>query len=375
MIIMTRKTDAHTETTILRRASLLLFAIVSGFKFALAAGTDSAAFLDIPVGAGPAALGSAYTARATDAYAPVWNAAGLGFVEGSEIAGQHVNYLESIHYEYLGGVHSLGKGRGLGTSIQYLGSGDMSGTDINGASIGSFSSHYAAYSLAYGQTLIDNLAVGLTGKWIDAAITGIHASAFAADLGGLYRPLPNLQVGAAVANVGTKMKFLQESESLPIQGRLGFVYQLNRQWDGSLEGVFRGSGPQGGHVGIQWKPVSMLSLRTGYRTDTTKQLGALAGFSTGLGLFWHGQEFSYAWLPYGDLGDAQYFSVVIRFGQKADETRNLIQYQTIHKHSLAFGDKNDVWNQGSTMTDEEIMQLLQQNEQSTSAPLVQGDAQ
>ena len=41
-------------------------------------GTEGASFLDIPVGAEPAALGSAYTALATNAYAPVWNPAGLG---------------------------------------------------------------------------------------------------------------------------------------------------------------------------------------------------------------------------------------------------------------------------------------------------------
>ena len=33
-------------------------------------GTEGASFLDIPVGAGPAALGAAYTALATNAYAP-----------------------------------------------------------------------------------------------------------------------------------------------------------------------------------------------------------------------------------------------------------------------------------------------------------------
>src|SRR5215510_11818075 len=65
------------------------------------AGTEGASFLDIPVGAGPAALGSAYTALATNAYAPVWNPAGLGMVQVNELAGQHVEYLESMQYEYL----------------------------------------------------------------------------------------------------------------------------------------------------------------------------------------------------------------------------------------------------------------------------------
>src|SRR5689334_2985131 len=90
-----------------------------------AAGSEAASFLDIPVGGGPAALGSAYTALASDAYAPTWNPGGLGFVDSTQLAGQHLDYLESIHYEYLSFVHPLAKGRALGGAVQYLGSGDM----------------------------------------------------------------------------------------------------------------------------------------------------------------------------------------------------------------------------------------------------------
>ncbi len=89
-------------------------------------GTEGAAFLNIPVGAEPAALGSAYSALATDAYAPVWNPAGLGFLNGMELAGQHLSYLESFRYEYAGFVMPLagprnsgGRNLGaLGASIQ-----------------------------------------------------------------------------------------------------------------------------------------------------------------------------------------------------------------------------------------------------------------
>jgi hypothetical protein len=90
-----------------------------------AAGTSSASFLDIPVGAGPAAMGSAYSALATDAYAPVWNPGALGFIDSTQIAGQHVAYLESISYEFLSFVHPLIPGDAIGVSAQYLGSGDI----------------------------------------------------------------------------------------------------------------------------------------------------------------------------------------------------------------------------------------------------------
>src|SRR5437016_1250628 len=117
-------------------------------------GTEGASFLDIPVGAGPAALGSAYTPLATNAYAPVWNPAGLGMLSGNEVAGQHLSYLESMHYEFLSFVHPFDKSRdsdthrGIGASVQYLGSGDITRTDIdsggafNTNTTGTFSSYF-----------------------------------------------------------------------------------------------------------------------------------------------------------------------------------------------------------------------------------------
>src|SRR5579863_3099811 len=113
----------------------LYFSVLS-FPAYAASGTEGASFLDIPVGAGPAALGSAYTALATDAYAPVWNPAGLGMLNGNEAAAQHLSYLDSMNYEFLSFVHPFDKSRdsdthrGIGFSVQYLGSGDINRTDI-----------------------------------------------------------------------------------------------------------------------------------------------------------------------------------------------------------------------------------------------------
>src|SRR5258708_28531019 len=72
-------------------------------------GTEGASFLDIPVGGAPAALGSAYSAQANDAYAPVWNPAGLGFLHSLEFTRMHLSYVGPIHYEHAGVVLPFGK--------------------------------------------------------------------------------------------------------------------------------------------------------------------------------------------------------------------------------------------------------------------------
>ncbi len=319
------------------------------------AGTEGASFLDIPVGAGPAALGSAYTALATNAYAPVWNPAGLGMLADNEMAGQHVSYLESIHYEFLSFVHPFDKARdsdthrGIGFSAQYLGSGDITRTDVNpdgtqiNGDLGTFSSYFASYNLSYGQTLTDRLALGVTGKMIKAKIDDVSATAYAADLGALYRLTETAQMGASLVNAGSQLKFLSEGDSLPLAVKVGGAYQPSSHYLGTAEVVFPKNTVPNFHVGGQWRPLELVSLRLGYKTDTLKGLSPVAGLAVGMGLHFWGQEFAYAWAPYGDLGDAQYFSLLVRFGAEEEQKRNLIQYQNIKKHRTAdygIGDKN-----------------------------------
>jgi hypothetical protein len=337
-----------------RRIGCLALSLAMGQASSLwaAAGTDSAAFLNIPVGAGPAAMGAAYTALATDAYAPTWNPAGLGFVPSTQVSAQHLSYLENVHYEYLSFVHPLKPGRAFGAAVQYLGSGDIPQTDINGNSTGNYSSNYAAYSLAYGQALGEKLSLGTTGKFITSKLSGVGANAYAFDAGSFYKLTETVNLAVVVANMGSKLTYLNEGGSLPLSVRFGGSAELLKAWTVSAEGVYLKEEAQtSGHFGLAWRPVPMISLRTGYRTDTLKGLDALAGFSTGIGVEMWGQEFSYAWVPYGDLGSTQYFSLVLKFGNSEEEKRNLIQYHTIKAHRSV--------QKSTTPADPDYQQLMQ----------------
>jgi len=322
-------------------------------------GTEGASFLDIPVGAGPAALGGAYTALAADAYAPTWNPAGLGFVPDNELSGQHLSYLESMNYEYLSFVHPFdqsrddGTHRGIGFSAQYLASGDIPGTDINGNPTGSFNSHYGAYNLSYGQTLGQKLSLGVTGKLINAQIDDVSANAYAVDLGSLYKVNEKLSLAGTLTNIGSKLTFLSDGDPLPMAFHAGAAYEANNRLMLTMEGVYGRNATGSFHIGGAWRPMEALSLRVGYRTDTLSGLSPLAGFSTGMGLHLFGQELAYAWVPYGDLGNTQYFSFIARFGGREEERRNLIHYQTIKEHRTvkSGGDQ--------TISEPEYQQLMQ----------------
>jgi hypothetical protein len=337
-------------------------ALALGGRALASSGTEGASFLDIPVGAGPAAMGSAYTALATNAYAPTWNPGALGFVPGLEFSGQHLSYLESINYEYISAVFPLprsresGVQRTLGFSAQYLGSGDITRTNDSGNIEGEFSSHYGAYNFAYGQTLGEKLSLGVTGKMIQAKIDDVSASAYATDFGALYKAGEKLALGATLVNVGSKLKFISEGDPLPLAFRVGAAYKPLHQILTSAEVVYRKTGLASFHTGIQWRPLDAISMRLGYRTDTLKGLSALAGLSTGIGIHAWGQELSYAWVPYGDLGNTQYFSLHVKLGDREEAKRNLIQYKNIRKHQNVKGGNKP---QERDINEQEFQQLMQ----------------
>ena len=119
-------------------------------------------------------------------------------------------------------------------------------------------------------------------------------------------------------------------------------------------------------MGAEWQPMPFVAWRVGYRTDTTGGLSPLAGFSTGLGLRMWGQEFSYAWLPLGDLGSGQYFSFVCRFGETLDQEGNLMPRHAWKKEYEARQPKAKPVEESPEF--EQLMQLLNE----TSPPEKEG---
>jgi hypothetical protein len=355
-------------------ALFLLVGMSLGPAAMASTGTEGAAFLNIPVGAAPAAMGSAYSALANDAYAPVWNPAGLGNLDATSLAGQHLSYLESLNYEYASFVLPFAnKHQGLGVSMQYLTTGDIAGTDNSGGSIGNYSSHFAAYALAYGRSFTDKFSLGLTGKLINEKISDVSANAYGGDLGTLYKITDKVTLAGVVANIGSKLTFLNEGDPLPLEFRAGAAYQPDSHWKMSAEGVYHKTGLASAQVGMQWRPLEVLMIRAGYKTDTLKQLSAVAGVTAGVGIKVFGQEIAYAFVPYGDLGSTQYFSIVMKFGSTEDEgKRNLIQYQTIKEHrSVRWtgGHSNNVEKTPSRQSthviepeDSQLMQLLSESD-------------
>jgi hypothetical protein len=282
-----------------------------------AAGIETASFLDIPVGARPASLGGAYTALATDAYAPVYNAGGLGVVSSPQLSGMHLSYLDALQYEFASFASPLSNSRplgGIGASVRYSGARDFRGTDHFNNPTGDYSAHYISYALGYGHSVGDRASVGVTGKLIDAEIDDVKANSYAADIGTLYRFRENWTAALTVTDIGNHLRMLETQETIPTAFHLGTAVGLLSSWLVTLEGAFPVRDRAQFQGGTEWNVNDLFQLRAGYRTDQTRGSSDLASLSVGAGLRLWNQDFAYAWLPYGDLGSTQYFSFLLRFG-------------------------------------------------------------
>jgi hypothetical protein len=305
------------------RVLLALLLLTSSFPLYASTGTEGASFLELPIGARPAALGQAYSTLAEDAYAPTWNPAGLSFLNSPQVAGMHMLYLESTSYEYGSFVYPLKGGRGIGVAIQYFEPGTISGLDANANPIGDINGYYANYTISFGQSLGDTLGIGLSGHMIRAQIDDVSGHAFAGTGGLLYRPNPQWRLAAVMANVGQPLSFIDSKDSLPLTYRVGAAYHPVPPWTLVLEGAEQKDGFKSLHGGVEYETPFGFSVRLGYDTERTKELSAMAGCSFGASMLLWNQDFSYTYLPLSDFGSSHIFSVVWRFGhgrsQEEDE--------------------------------------------------------
>ena len=89
----------------MKRIMMVLFIMIVPINPIIAQSEAGAIFLLIAPGARAGGMGEAQVAVANDAYASYWNPAGLGFLEGQELAMMHVNWLpglaDDLYYEFL----------------------------------------------------------------------------------------------------------------------------------------------------------------------------------------------------------------------------------------------------------------------------------
>ena len=202
-----------------------------------------ALFLLISPGARAGGMGEAQVAVANDAYASYWNPAGLAFLEGSEAALMHVNWLPNLvsdmYYEFVAFRHHVPTLGTLGGHIIFLNLGEQQRTDEQGENLGTFTSFMFAATGSYGAFISRTAAIGLNVKLLHQKLAEIGAGAekgkgvttdFAFDIAYLQKGFLSgrLDVGMTVTNIGPKIAFIDEAQAdpMPTNFTLGVNFRL-----------------------------------------------------------------------------------------------------------------------------------------------------
>ncbi len=289
--------------------------------------SSGAQFLKLGGGARAEGMGEAYTAVADGSDSMYWNPAGLARLKGQEATLMHSSLPADINYEYASYGASLGRGRAVGASVQYLSQPSIDQTDSSGFSTGNtFRPSDMAAALGGAFTLGDDLGVfthaqvGASLKYVRTTLTrSVYTEAV--DLGIVSEPFEVLgrtvRVAYAAQNLGGTLKYQVKPDSLPTALHLGTSWLLTDAW--TLAGDFDQPLDNRPYVAFGTEYRSALSLnssvsaRAGVNTRAMGDAGGLSGFSFGVGGRFGGLAMDYAFAPLGALGMTHYLSLGLSF--------------------------------------------------------------
>lgn len=201
-------------------------------------------FLLIEPGARAQGMGESYVAIADDATASYFNPAALSGQNKRKLNLTHMPWLpglgiDDMSYEFLGYAQPVPGWGNIGLNVALLNMGEQRRTGERGEDLGTFSSYDVAFSVAYGAEIARNLSAGIGLKFIRSNLADVGAgkelgkgvgNTFAADLGLLWKFSPNLNLAAALRNLGPKIAYIDASQADPLPQHivLGMAYEL---WD------------------------------------------------------------------------------------------------------------------------------------------------
>jgi hypothetical protein len=292
-------------------------------------GTTGAEFLKIGVGARDIALGGAVVAVTDDAHALYWNPAGATQITDQRIDASYNNLYQDTNQGFFGYSHPTGSGVWSG-AVDYLQVGNIEERTSDSATPNyTFTSKDSALIGSYARAnVIPHLALGANLKYIQSYLDNASAHAIAADMGALYQVGQTpLTLGASMLNLGTDLKYVNAHEPLPLGFKVGGAYRLldNKILFGLGYDSWIRDERSFMDLGVEYKPNQWIAIRTGYQIGRGRdQLGSsLVGFSTGIGFEFHQFSLDYAYVPYGDLGNTQRFSIGYRFGDGSAKSSTL----------------------------------------------------
>ncbi|MFA7420662.1 MAG: PorV/PorQ family protein [Melioribacteraceae bacterium] len=312
-------------------------------------GTTAAPFLTISQGARATAMGSAFVAVADDPSALFWNPAGIAKIAGGSVVFDHTNWIADINYNFMAATYNLGNYGSIGISFLSSSMEEMSVRTVDKpeGTGEMFDAQDVVFSVGYAISLTDNFSIGFNPKYIMQSIWRTSASAFALDMGVLYKtPFDGIMLAMSIQNFGTKMKlngtsalvlydpdlgttgnngkipaYLQTDEwELPLTFRVGLSYEPFRTELHSMVVALDAMHPSDDfesiNVGAEYGFSDMFFLRGGYKSLFLKDSEESFTVGAGIKQTFFGNvsiKVDYSYGDFGRLKDVQKLSVSVGF--------------------------------------------------------------
>jgi len=304
-------------------------------------GTTAAEVLKIGVGARAIGMGEAYVAQADDVSSLYWNPAGLALMQERQASFMYDQMYQDLKFQNANVGIPLENGA-IGGSLSYLSYGDIAGFDQSGAATGNQTAYSGVATL--GAAFLGNQwSAGANIKGIQEKLADEKANGAAFDVGGnVIYPKPvlggTMRFGAVVQNLGSSMKFEQQSDPLPMDWKLGVaaVQMLDKKLNVSLDYTSPKNDDAYVSGGFEYWLVPFIALRAGYVNSKNEGNGMRAG----IGLRIKGVSFDYAYAGQGELGMSHRYELSFRFGEPRPiltaEERKILQQAKAAMHQQRY---------------------------------------
>jgi phage tail protein X len=311
-------------------ASLFAAFLVMAVPAAHAAGVSGGLTLIESPNARPAALGEAFSAASDDISAVAYNPASLKSLKMGQASFLYQKGIaEDAYGHFMVGVPT--KKGSLGMSVGYYNGGSIDLYD--GANTRTVN---AQTDLSVGLSYSNNVgpvAVGVTGKYLSSQlIESARATAFAGDFG-LSMPVNSrVQIGGAVQNIGTQLKFVEEGDSLPRIARTGVAISLlsNRSTTLLMDAIYHMNEQELTPAAGLEVSFGLLAVRAGYKGGRGAQ-----EFSIGTGLMIGRSNLDYSFGMMDGLEARHRVSLSMRFSGPAAPSPFVRAIESTPKTTLA----------------------------------------
>lgn len=284
-------------------------------------GTMGGQFLKIPIGARATGMGGAFVSVADDPSAIFWNPSGIARLNESAVSFNHLMWAADVQMTQASYIFHVGFLPGtLGINARSLYMDQQPVRDVfHPEGTGEFfDAGDVSFGVSYARSLTDKFSAGFSVNYNRSGLADFSSDSYTLDFGTLYTTgFRSLQIGMAISNLGSDMRFVERQVKMPTVFRVGVSMNVYRDETHAFLSSAEFSHPpdnaERGNWGAEYSFRDFFRLRGGYNFGYDSE-----GVAGGLGVRFPSSVTGNAGLDYsytdmGTLGSAHRFSLDLEF--------------------------------------------------------------